>query len=99
MAFEMLVGLHVINDSEYHTYREKMTPILEQHGGGFGYDFTSLEVLKAKTDAPINRVFSIYFRDEDAKTSFFQNTEYIEVKQRHYDASVSHTTVIAAYST
>ena len=66
MVYEMLVGLHVTNDEMYQTYREKMTPVLVECGGGFGYDFRIAEVLKSQTDQEINRVFTIYFPDKEA---------------------------------
>jgi uncharacterized protein (DUF1330 family) len=62
MATEMLVGLNVVNDEEYQAYRDEMTPILKRYGGGFG--------------SPINRVFAIYFSNEDSMNSFFSNDEY-----------------------
>ena len=66
MAFEMLVGLNVVDDEVYQSYRKEMMPILENQGGGFGYDFMISEVLKSNKDAPINRVLMINFTDEDA---------------------------------
>ena len=71
MAYEMLVGLHVTNDEMYQAYREKMTPVLVESGGGFGYDFRISEVLKRQTDNEINRVFTIYFPDKEAMQQFF----------------------------
>ena len=97
MAIEMLVGLNVLDDAAYQSYRDEMTPILESYGGGFGYDFKIAEVLKSPTDAPINRVFTIFFPDEDAMNSFFSNDEYLKIKQRHFERSVAETTEIAAY--
>ena len=47
MALEMLVGLYVVDDEGYQSYRTEMTPILESYGGGFGYDFKITEVLKS----------------------------------------------------
>jgi uncharacterized protein (DUF1330 family) len=97
MAIEMLVALNVIDDGAYQTYRDEMTPILHQHGGGFGYDFRVAEVLKSETEAPINRVFTIRFSDEDSKESFFSNPRYLDIKQRHFEGSVANTVVIASY--
>ena len=94
MAVEMLVGLNVVDEQGYKSYRDEMTPILENYGGGFGYDFKVSEVLKSKTEAPINRVFTIYFSNEDAMNSFFSNDEYLKVKQRHFEKSVTDTTII-----
>ena len=97
MAFEMLVGLVVVDDEAYQAYREAMTPILDSYGGGFGYDFRVSEVLKARTEAPINRVFTIYFSDEDAKDAFFANAEYLEVKRQHFEGAVVSTEILASY--
>lgn len=97
MAVESLVGLNVIDDAMYQSYRDKMTPILNSYGGGFGYDFKISEVLKSKTEAPINRVFTIFFPDEDSMNSFFSNDAYLKVKQRYFDAAVTDTTILATY--
>jgi len=93
----MLVGLNVIDDEEYQLYRDEMSPILLSYGGGFGYDFKLSEVLKSKTEAPINRVFTIYFSNEDSMNSFFSNDEYLKIKERHFEKSVNDTTIIATY--
>ena len=97
MPFEMLVGLEVIDDEQYQEYRRAMTPILEAYGGGFGYDFKVSEVLLSRTDRPINRVFTIYFPDEDSKERFFADPTYAEVKAAHFDGAVGHTTILASY--
>jgi uncharacterized protein (DUF1330 family) len=97
MANEMLVGLHVVDEEVYQSYREEMTPILESFGGGFSYDFKIAEVLKSKTKAPINRVFTISFPDQDSRDSFFSNDEYLKIRQRHFEKSVTDTTIIATY--
>ncbi len=97
MAVEMLVGLHVVDEEGYQMYRNEMTPILESYGGGFGYDFKVSEVLKSKTKAPINRVFTISFPDQDSMDSFFSNAEYLQGRQRHFKKSVSATTIMATY--
>ena len=97
MAFERLVGLNVVDDEAYQSYRDEMTPILKSYGGGFGYDFKVSEVLKSKTETPINRVFTIYFSSEDSMNSFFSNDEYLKIKKRHFEKSVTDTTIIATY--
>ena len=97
MAFERLVGLNIVDDEVYQSYRDEMAPILKSYGGGFGYDFRVSEVLKSKTDAPINRVFTIYFSNEDSMSLFFANDEYLKIRQRHFEKSVTHTTIIATY--
>ncbi len=97
MALEMLVGLNVVDDAAYQSYRDEMTPILKSYGGGFGYDFRVSEVLKSKTEAPINRVFTIYFLNEDSMNSFFSNDEYLKIRERHFEKSVTDTTISATY--
>ncbi len=98
MVYEMLVGLHVTNDKVYQDYRQNMTPVLLECGGGFGYDFRIAEVLKSQTDNEINRVFTIYFPDKDAMQQFFSAERYRTVKAKFFESSVASTTVIAEYS-
>ncbi len=97
MPLEMLVGLNVTNDEAYSAYRAEMAPILDLHGGSFGYDFKVAEVLKSESEAPINRVFTIRFPDDSSMSAFFTNEEYLEVKVRHFDRSVSDTVIISFY--
>ena len=74
-----------------------MTPILESYGGGFGYDFKVSEVLKSPTQAPINHLLTFSFPDQDSRDSFFLNDEYLKVRQRHFEKSVTDTTISATY--
>ena len=97
MALEILVGLHIVDEAGYQSYRDEMTPILESYGGGFGYDFKVSKVLKSQTADPINRVFTISFPNQDSKDSFFSNEEYLQIRQRHFDKAVTDTTIIATY--
>ena len=97
MALEMLVGLNVVVDEAYQSYRDEMAPILKSYGGGFGYDFEISEVLKSQTEAPINRLFTIYFSNEDSMNLFFLNEEYLEIKERNFEKAVTDTTIIATY--
>lgn len=97
MPYENLVALHVTDDVSYTEYRAKMTPILETYGGGFSADFRISEVLKAPTDAPINRVFTIYFRDKSAMEAFFADPAYLAVKAQYFTPAVAHTTILASY--
>lgn len=97
MVAGMVVGLNVVDDEVYQSYRDEMAPILERYGGGFGYDFRVSEVLKSKTDAPINRVFTIYFPTNDSMHSFFANDEYREIRKKHFEKSVADTTIIATF--
>ncbi len=97
MALETLVGLQVVDEAGYQSYRNEMMPILEHYGGGFGYDFKISEVLKSKTKAPINRVFTISFPDQSARDAFFSNEDYLLIRKRHFERAVTHTTIIASY--
>ncbi len=97
MVYEMVLGLHVTNDKVYQEYREKMTPILVECGGGFGYDFRISEVLKSQTDEEINRVFTIYFPDKVAMQQFFAAEPYRAIRAEFFAPSVASTTVIAEY--
>ena len=95
---ELLVALNVIDNKQYDNYREKMTPILKTYGGGFSYDFEIKKVLKAKTKAPINRVFTIFFENEERMNSFFSDEKYLQIKEKYFEKSVTDTTIIATYN-
>ena len=98
MAYEMLVGLNLKDEKVYQDYRNAMRPLLEKYGGGFRYDFKIDKVLKSEVDHPINRVFVIYFRDENASKDFFSNPDYLVVKKTYFEASVLNTAIISNYS-
>lgn len=74
-----------------------MLPILQTYGGGFGYDFKVSEVLRSEVEEPINRVFTIFFENEDAMNTFFTNEKYIEIRNKYFEPSVSATTIISKY--
>lgn len=97
MAFEMLVALNVIDEEAYQAYRRAMTPLLEAGGGSFGYDFRVSEVLRAETEGPINRVFTLRFPDETAMKAFFADADYLAIRQEHFVTSVGDATIIARY--
>jgi len=97
MKFERIMGLHVVDDAEYQRYREAMEPILNSIGGSFGFDFKVSEVLRSKSEEPINRVFTIEFPSEQAMDSFFSRPDYLEVKANHFEQSVDSTTVISMH--
>lgn len=98
MPYEILVGLHVTDDTMYQDYRESMTPLLIECGGGFGYDFKIAEVLKSETEENINRVFTIHFPDEEVMEQFFSAESYLAVKAKYFESSVASTTIIARYT-
>jgi len=97
MSFERIIGLNVINDQEYQRYREAMLPILKIYGGAFGYDFIVSEVLLSKTKDKINRVFTIEFPSKRKMEKFFENPDYIAVKNRHLNNSINSKTVISMH--
>lgn len=98
MTYERIMGLHVTDDKLYSKYRNAMSPILEQFGGSFGYDFKISAVLKSKTEDPINRVFSIEFTDKETMDSFFRHAPYQEVRKRYLTRSVSGITTISLHT-
>ena len=97
MALQMLVGLNVIDDDSYSSYREAIAPILDGVGGGFVYDFMVSKVLKSSTVEPINRVFTMSFPDEETMNSFFSNDEYRQIKERYFEDAVTATTIMARF--
>ncbi len=94
---ELVIALQVKDDKLYDKYREKMLPILEQFGGGFGYDFKIANVLKSEVNKPINRVFTIYFKNEKMMDAFFSNEDYLNIKKIYFENSVSSVVEIARY--
>lgn len=98
MPYEMVVALHVVDEAGYGEYRKAMTPLLEESGGGFRYDFIVSRILKAEASHPINRVFAIYFPDKTAKEMFFARPDYLAIRRKFFDASVPARTTIAEYT-
>ena len=97
--YERIMGLNVVNETEYQKYRDAMSPILKSFGGSFGYDFKIAEVLKSKTEDSINRVFTIEFPSKQKMDEFFAFPDYIYVREKHLDNSVSSKTVISMHET
>lgn len=97
MSYEMIVGLQVKDDEKYSNYRQAMTPLLQDHGGGFRYDFKVSKVLKNDEGRPINRVFAIYFSDKESMDAFFSHPDYKEIKSIFFEVSVDATTIISEY--
>jgi len=95
MSYEMLVGLNVTNDEMYQEYRAAMKPILVQYDGGFKCDFKVSETLLPSENKDINRVFIIYFKDEDAMDSFFSHPDYLKVKGKYFSNSVSSAVILS----
>jgi len=95
--FENHVALYVTDEAMYQDYRNAMLPILESVGGGFRYDFKVSETLKNDTNHEINRVFIIYFPDKETSTKFFQDPEYLKIKEQYFVNSVAALTNISEY--
>jgi uncharacterized protein (DUF1330 family) len=91
------MGIEVTNDGDYQKYRESMTPILHSFGGSFGFDFKVDEVLKSKTEEPINRVFTIDFPSKEIMDKFFTDPEYLAVKTKYFQNSVKSVTTISMH--
>lgn len=97
MRIERLMGMYITNEDMYNNYRERMTPILKSYGGGFSYDFKVSEVLKSDVKEKINRVFIIYFQNEESMNHFFSDIDYLTIKEKYFTSSVSDITEIAKY--
>jgi len=97
MAFEMIVGLFVINHEKYSQYRLEIAPLLRAAGGEFRYDLEVARVLKSKDDHDINRLFVIKFPDRASKDRFFNNPQYVEIRTRLFEEAVGARTNIAEY--
>ncbi|MCI2284241.1 DUF1330 domain-containing protein [Colwellia sp. MSW7] len=97
MSYERIMGIEVTNDVEYQKYRESMMPILHSFGGSFGFDFKVNEVLKSKSDAPINRVFTIDFPSKEIMNEFFSDPKYLAVKAKYFQSSVKSVTTISMH--
>jgi uncharacterized protein (DUF1330 family) len=97
MAFEMMVGLYVVDQEKYAEYRAAMKPLLEAAGGRFRYDFEVARTLQREAKHEINRVFVIHFPDRASKERFFTDPRYVEIRARLFAPSVGATTIIAEF--
>ena len=93
----LLIGLKIGDPEGYRRYREAMTPILERHGGRFGYDFVVAEVLRSEVDAPIDRVFTMVFPSREVRSAFFADPSYRRVRETWFEPSVLHVTQLAEF--
>lgn len=97
MSYERIMGLEVTNPDIYQKYREEMMPILHAFGGSFGFDFQVSNVLKSKTDDTINRVFTLDFPSKEVMDKFFNDPNYLAVKQQYFNHSVKSVTTISMH--
>ena len=72
-----------------------MTPLLERAGGTFRYDFEVARTLKSEADHDINRVFVMRFPQRSDKERFFSDSQYLEIRKRLFEKSVSAVATIA----
>lgn len=97
MAFELLVGLNVVNEDNYQKYREGTLPLLTACGGYFRYDFAVSRVLKGEARHPINRVFVVAYPDHDTQVRLFKDPAYLRVREAFFTPSVAGATRLAEY--
>ena len=94
---EYVIGLHVTDEESYRRYRAGMTPMLQECGGSFRYDFRVAEVLKSETTEPINRLFVIGFPSREVADRFFADEAYAEFRRTFFEPAVQAITMIAEY--
>jgi uncharacterized protein (DUF1330 family) len=88
MAFEMIVGLFVLDQQKYGQYRVEIAPLLQTVGGKFRYDLEVARMLKSEVDHDINRLFVIEFPDRASKERFFADPQYFEIQARLFEKAV-----------
>ena len=98
MAFELTIGLWVVDGEKYARYRAEIEPLLKACGGTFRYDFEIAQTLKSEASHGINRLFVLQFPDPAAKLRFFEDPQYLEIRARLYEPSVQGWTTIAEHS-
>jgi uncharacterized protein (DUF1330 family) len=99
MAFEVLVGLFVVDQQRYSQYREEIAPLLSVRSARFRYDFEISRVLKNDGSGDINRVFVLEFPDQNNKEAFFADPVYLEIRARLFSRAVTIVQPIAEYQT
>jgi uncharacterized protein (DUF1330 family) len=95
---EILVGVHVIDEAGYTGYRTEMTPLLEAHGGRFVLDVRVAEVLRAPSSVAFNRLFAIRFPSTRHRDAFFANPDYMAIRARLFEPSVSEMVRLGDYA-
>jgi uncharacterized protein (DUF1330 family) len=99
MAFEMTVGLLVVDHEKYAAYRAESAPLLQAAGGSFRYDFEVSRTLKPEGRQEINRLFVLQFPDRATKDRFFEDPKYREIRGRLFEKAVQEAAIIAEYET
>ena len=54
-------------------------------------------ILKNETDTPINRVFTMYIESDEASDAIFSDEEYLKIRGKYYDKSVSFLAIVSKY--
>ncbi len=94
MPHETWIGVVITNTEVYAQYRTAMGPILASYGGRFRVDLEVTKVLKPETAPPFNRVFAIEFPNREAELNFFADPQYLKVRARLFESSVSQWAVL-----
>lgn len=95
---EVLYGVEVEDDDGYTQYRAAMSPVLARHGGSFTFDAKVAQLLRPDEGATLNRVFTLRFPSEARMRAFFQHPEYLEIRGRLFDSSVSQVRQLGKYT-
>ncbi len=94
---DVLVGVRVEDEAGYAEYRREMLPLLTQHGGSFELDARVSEVLSPGEGKSVNRVFTIRFPSVSKLDAFSANPQYLSIRRRWFERSVSMTHRFARY--
>ncbi len=97
-ANEILVGVHVVDEAGYAKYRAEMTPLLQAYGGRFVVDVRATEVLLAPAPGAFNRLFAIRFPSRQNRDAFFADQDYVAIRTRLFEPSVSGTVWLGDYA-
>ena len=84
MAYEIMVGLQVMDRDRYQTYRNGIARILNQYGGECCYDMLTNWAIKPSKTNPINHTFRIRFASQADKTAFFDDPAYLKIHADFY---------------
>ena len=95
---EILRGVQVIDEAVYARYRAEMAPLLDAHGGRFVLDVRVAEIVRAPSPTAFNRLFTIRFPSARHRDAFFADPDYVAVRSRLFEPSVSAMVRLGEYS-
>lgn len=98
MSYQILVGANITDQHMYEEYRRQMFPLLSKSKGEFLYDFNATPLEMGKLGQNYNRVFVISFPDENTKTGFFADPDYLKIRQTLLLGAVSEIEQISHWS-